>query len=138
MVRRWWTPTLTNVNAVVQELRAGLARAGTGSPLAGRIRDQTLLEAALALPRQPYYRTTVDKAAALFRSLVKNHPFADGNKRVGLTTTAVFLERNGYGFIAANRQATDFTLLLAISDPATPVAEIAAWLRRNTKRSKSR
>jgi prophage maintenance system killer protein len=43
-----------------------------------------LLESALALPRQPYYRRLHDKAGALLRSLIKNHPLVDGNKRIGL------------------------------------------------------
>jgi len=85
--------------------------------------------------QQPYYRTTVDKASAIFRSMVKNHPFADGNKRIAVVITEMFLNENGYALTAANDELADFTLLLAASDPATPVAEVAAWLRRNTKRS---
>jgi death-on-curing protein len=52
--------------------------------------DNGLLSA-LALPRQRYYRGLLRKAAALFRSLVKNHPFIDGNKRFALAALHTFL-----------------------------------------------
>jgi len=43
-----------------------------------------LFEAAINLPRQPYLRTKHEKAAALFRGLIKNHPLVDGNKRLAV------------------------------------------------------
>jgi len=82
------------------------------------IRDEALLESALALSRQPYYPTTIDKAAVLMRSLVKNHPFVDGNKRMGFVTSLVFLWFNGYVFAASNDEVVEFVLRLAASDPA--------------------
>lgn len=53
---------------------------------------------AVNLPRQRFYRTVHAKAAALFRSLVKNHALRDGNKRLGVTAMQVFLIVNGADF----------------------------------------
>jgi death-on-curing protein len=65
------------------------------------IRDFNLLESALAQPRQTFggtelYPTLVEKATALGFSLIMNHPFVDGNKRVGHAAMEVFLVLNGY------------------------------------------
>jgi death-on-curing protein len=73
--------------------------------LAG-VRDFGLLESAVAQPLmtfggQELYPTPVDKAAALGFSLIKNHPFNDGNKRVGHAALETFLVLNGYEIEAA-------------------------------------
>ena len=82
---------------VVELHRRLLAQSG-GS--AG-IRDIGLLESALAQPRATFdgndlHPTVADKAAALGFALVANHPFVDGNKRVGHAAMEVFLVLNGY------------------------------------------
>lgn len=64
------------------------------------IRDMGALESALAQPRMSFggkdlYPTLTDKAAALCFSLVMNHPFIDGNKRIGHAAMEVFLILNG-------------------------------------------
>lgn len=60
------------------------------------MRDPGLLESALYRPQSGYYADLVEMAAALFESLLMNHPFVDGNKRVAFFTTDVFLRMNGY------------------------------------------
>lgn len=65
------------------------------------LRDPNALEAAVAQPKHTYARTDLyptlsDKAAALAYSLVLNHPFIDGNKRVGHAATETFLVLNGH------------------------------------------
>ncbi len=60
------------------------------------IRDMGLLESALYRPQTGYYNDLADMAAALFESLLINHPFVDGNKRVAFFATDVFLRLNGY------------------------------------------
>jgi death on curing protein len=60
------------------------------------IRDMGLLESALFRPRTGYYDTLFKMASALFESLLINHPFIDGNKRVAFFATDVFLRMNGY------------------------------------------
>jgi len=62
------------------------------------IRDLGLLESALYRPQTGYYKTLEEMAAALFESLIRNHPFVDGNKRVAFFATDVFLRMNGYKF----------------------------------------
>jgi death-on-curing protein len=64
------------------------------------IRDAGALESALHRPQTGYYDTIIHEAAALLESLVQNHPFVDGNKRVAFAVVDVFLRINGYGFIA--------------------------------------
>ena len=73
--------------------------ASTGG--AGGIRDLGGLESALAQPRASYggndlYPGVLEKAAALGFSLVMNHPFVDGNKRIGHAAMETFLILNGY------------------------------------------
>jgi death-on-curing protein len=65
------------------------------------IRDQGLLEAALAQPEATFggeylHKSIFEMAAAYFYHLVQNHPFIDGNKRVGTASAVVFLSINGY------------------------------------------
>ena len=64
------------------------------------IKDSGLLDSALNLPFQSFggediYQTVRAKAARLAFSIVNNHPFIDGNKRIGLLSMLVFLEMNG-------------------------------------------
>src|SRR5437588_7085435 len=65
------------------------------------IRDHGALESAIAQPLmsfagQDLYPTLIDKASALGFSLVMNHPFVDGNKRIGHAAMEIFLVRNGF------------------------------------------
>lgn len=86
------------------------------------------LLSALALPRQPYYHGLFHKAAALFRSLVKNHPLVDGNKRFGLAVLHVFLIRNGWLLLSLNEETAAFALRVA-DDPGIRLHTIERWLR---------
>src|SRR3989304_4221326 len=61
------------------------------------LRDHGLLESPLHRPRTGYYADLAEMAAALFESLLINHPFVDGNKRVAFFATDVFLRLNGWG-----------------------------------------
>jgi len=80
------------------------------------MRDARLLESALARPMQllnygkPDY---FDLAACYAYGLVKNHPFLDGNKRVGFAVSIIFLRANGYRAIATETDAILQTLALA-------------------------
>ncbi len=94
----------------------------------------TLLESALGIVQQPYYRTLYDKAGALLRSLVKNHPLVDGNKRVAMAATFVFLLLNERVLVASNEEMVRFALEIAQSEPDMPWQEIAVWLKRHTVR----
>lgn len=60
------------------------------------LRDRGLLDSALHRPRTGYYADVAEMAAAQFESLLINHPFLDGNKRVAFFATDVFLRLNGW------------------------------------------
>lgn len=64
------------------------------------IRDTGAVEAAVFRPQCGYYGGIVEEAAALLESLLINHPFVDGNKRVAFAACDVFLRINGYGLKA--------------------------------------
>ncbi|MCG8335593.1 MAG: type II toxin-antitoxin system death-on-curing family toxin [Proteobacteria bacterium] len=73
------------------------------------IRDMSLLESALARPKQRYVyqpeSTLFELAASYSFGLAKNHPFVDGNKRTSLTVGILFLELNGLSFHAPEPEA---------------------------------
>lgn len=91
------------------------------------------LESALTAPRQTWggvylLRTVFDKTAVLFRSVVKNHPLVDGNKRLGLTCAFIFLLVNGYLFWMPRAEAVAFAV--DVAEGSLDAAEIARRLRR--------
>jgi death on curing protein len=100
------------------------------------VRDQGLLDSALARPRQHYsYAETSDVVplAALYTiGIVRNHPFVDGNKRTGFVIGILFLELHGYDFTASEAGATQAVMALAASK--LDEASYVAWLRSNAKR----
>ena len=82
------------------------------------LRDLGGLQSAIAQPRmtfggQDLYPTLVEKAAALAFSLIKNHPFMDGNKRIGHSAMEVFLLLNGHEIDATVEDGEQTTLGLA-------------------------
>jgi death-on-curing protein len=102
---------------------------------ASGIRDLGLLESAVARPRATFdgedlYDDLFAKAAALLASLVANHPFVDGNKRVGITAAALFLQRNGAHLTASNSEVEQFTLLVA--QESLTISQMAAWFVQHT------
>jgi death-on-curing protein len=97
------------------------------------IRDQGLLDSALAKPQQLYrYKpesSLYELATAYSFGLAKNHPFVDGNKRIAFTITAVFLELNGKVLNAPEAEVVVFYEGLAggkVSEEA-----LAKWLEDN-------
>lgn len=97
------------------------------------LRDDTMLESALARPQQLYHYgepTMSELAASYAVGVVKNHPFIDGNKRTGFMLAAGVLERNGIAFAAAEADAVIQTLALAAGELDEP--GYAAWLARNS------
>jgi death-on-curing protein len=93
--------TLDEVLAIHERL---LEEFGGGSG----VRDPGLLESALYRPKTGYYRDLVEMAAALMESLLMNHPFVDGNKRVAFFATDVFLRLNGWRIEVEPRKAHRF------------------------------
>lgn len=74
------------------------------------IRDKGLLESALYRPQTGYYDDIAELAAALFESLILNHAFADGNKRVAFFVTDVFLRLNGWKLSVETESAHTFII----------------------------
>jgi death-on-curing protein len=73
------------------------------------VRDLNMLLSALGRPQASYdtrdlYPTIYTKSAALMDSLIRNHPFLDGNKRTGIAAAAMFLRMNGYQLNATNTE----------------------------------
>lgn len=100
------------------------------------LRDAGLLESALARPQQ--FLTYGDPSpdvpalATLYAiTIVRNHPFIDGNKRVGLIALELFLNLNGYEFIAGDSECVTEMLRLAARD--TTDEQFAHWVRRFAK-----
>lgn len=96
------------------------------------IRDLGMLLSALGRPQATFddkdlYPDLFSKAAALMDSLVRNHPFVDGNKRTAITAAALFLRMNGYRLIIENEEMVRFTLACAQSQLSFD--EIADWFK---------
>ncbi len=101
---------------------------------AAGIRDGGLLDSALSRPLNLFAYgtpTLFDIAACYAFGLVKNHPFIDGNKRIGFSVATLFLELNGYHFFATEVDVVIQTLALAAGELSE--AEYAEWLKTNSK-----
>lgn len=103
---------------------------------AAGIRDLRLLAAAVARPQATYdgldlYPEVILKAAALMDSLVRNHPFVDGNKRVGITAAGLFLRLNGLRLRATNEELEAFTLRVARSEVV--LQEMSTWFTQHSE-----
>lgn len=96
------------------------------------IRDAGLIEAALARPQSGYYNDLIEEAAALWESLTMNHGFIDGNKRVGLAATYVFLRINGYEITASSRSMVQF-VMGSLETRRFEKQRLQTWLRRHTR-----
>ena len=95
------------------------------------LRDLGALEAAVAQPHmafggQELYPSLVEKTTALGFSLIKNHPFVDGNKRVGHAAMETFLVLNGYELRASVDEAE--RIILGIAAGTVSREDLAAWL----------
>jgi len=97
------------------------------------VRDPGLLESALYRPRTGYYNDLAEMAAALFESLIMNHPFVDGNKRVAFFSTDVFLRLNGYRLQVDAQQAHRFLIGLLESGNCT-FDRLLPWIRKHAVR----
>jgi death-on-curing protein len=104
------------------------------------LRDSGLLKSALARPQQQYaYAESADiieMATAYAGGIVRNHPFLDGNNRTGFVVGILFLELNGYHFIASEEDAAQAVLQLAAG--TLDEAGYNAFLRGNAVRKKNR
>jgi len=116
------------LNEVLELYRRIIEQSGG---LAG-IRDLDALESALAQPRMTFggkelYPTLIEKAATLGFSLIKNHPFVDGNKRIGHAAMEAFLILNGFEVDALVEEQEKIVLQVAAGELERE--EFTDWLR---------
>lgn len=95
------------------------------------LRDDALLESALNAPFQSFgdtdaYPSLQQKAARLCYGLVMNHPFVDGNKRIGAHAMLVFLSLNGIGLSYTQQELSD--IILKIADETATDHDLLLWL----------
>lgn len=105
-----------------------LKRFGGGSG----IRSHELLASAVAQPEATFggeylHADVFEMASAYLYHLVQNHPFVDGNKRVGLLCALVFLDLNGYTIGVADARLYEMTMAIARGD--TKKEDVAKHLR---------
>jgi death-on-curing protein len=93
------------------------------------VRDAGALESALHRPQTGYYDTLVHEAAALLESLVQNHPFVDGNKRVAFAVVDVFLRINGHS-ITADSKTIHRYLIKLFEERTFDMEHLVPWLQR--------
>lgn len=96
------------------------------------IRDKTLLESALARPKNLFSYDSPDLfvlAAAYISGIIRNHPFIDGNKRTGFIIGYAFLKRNGKQLSVPEPEAT--AIILDLAARKINEEELAIWLREN-------
>lgn len=98
------------------------------------LRDESLLESALARPRHRWqYEPDADLAdlgAAHAFGLIGDHPYVDGNKRVGLVIMVAFLELNGVDLTATSPEAV--AAMLAVAAGRMTERELAEWIREHS------
>jgi death-on-curing protein len=97
------------------------------------LRDAGALESALHRPQTGYYDTLVHEAAALLESLVQNHPFVDGNKRVAFAVVDVFLRINGHSITADSKAIYDYIIRL-FEERTFDMEHLVPWLQEIVRR----
>jgi len=100
------------------------------------VRDENLLDMSVNSPFQTFggndlYPTLIDKAAHFVYSLIKNHPFIDGNKRIGVTAMIAFLKSNNLDFSCTNEELVEFGLGLA--DGSYDASYAREWIKSHVK-----
>ncbi len=100
------------------------------------VRDEALLESAIenvfaTFDGKELYPSKEDKAARLGFSLISNHAFVDGNKRIGMYIMLSFLELNGIKIEATNEEVAE--LGLAVASSSAKYEEILSWIKTHKK-----
>lgn len=122
------TPQFLSLEEVLAIHADQIARYG-GRP---GVRDLGLLQSALAQPEASFagqyvHPDLASKAAAYLYHITANHPFLDGNKRVGAVAALVFLHLNGHVITATNDEL--FDLVMGVAQGQRTKVEVADFLR---------
>ncbi len=101
----------------------------------GGVRDIGLLESAVYRPMATFggedlYHDLFTKVAALGHSIITNHPFVDGNKRVGFESMRITLRMNGHDIKASENTKYDFVIKIAKSELTLP--QINKWIKSHS------
>lgn len=124
-------PTFLTLDEITEIHRDQIARYGGSEG----IRDFGLLKSAVAIPAAGFggqflHADLCEMAAAYLFHIVQNHPFIDGNKRVGAVAAYVFLAMNNMQLTAKQSAYADLVLSVACSE--TPKSAVAEFFRSNT------
>ncbi len=106
---------------------------------AAGVRDQGLLESALARPKNVAAYTdpsVFDLAAAYAVAIAGNHPFVDGNKRTAYVAMELFLDLHGWVLVASDAESA--TTMLAVAAGDLDETKLASWLKANARRNRRR
>jgi death-on-curing protein len=98
-------------------------------------RDEGLLESALARPMNHFAYTgaSVPELAAVYAlAIARNHPFIDGNKRTAYVALELFLDLNGYDFVASDARSVVSMLAMAAGEMSDE--EFIAWVGADARR----
>lgn len=100
------------------------------------MRDEPSLLAAIARPwqasfGQEHFASPFEKAAALMESIIRRHPFVDGNKRTATASALYLLSTFGYELEAEQKDLEDFAVNVAVGELRT--VEIATWFEERTQ-----
>ena len=112
---------------VVDAIHADQLREHGGLP---GVRDENVLESALARPQQKWNYGVTDiamLAAAYGFGFIKNHPYRDGNKRIGFIVMSTFLAINGHELIATDGEIV--AEIVSVADGTSSEDELAQWVR---------
>ncbi len=80
-----------------------------------------------------HFPTPFDKAAALAESIIRRHPFVDGNKRTAMYAAAYLLETFGHGVEAEQQELEDFAVSVALGELRTK--DIARWFENHARKA---
>ena len=100
------------------------------------VRDENLLDSTLKSPFQTFegndlYPEILDKAAQLCYSIIQNHPFVDGNKRIGVHLSLLFLKLNDINLLYLQQELIDFGF--SIASGKMPKDDIKKWFIKHKK-----
>jgi len=104
------------------------------------VRDLNMLKSAVHRPfatfaGQDLYQNIYLKSGALIQSIVKNHPFLDGNKRTAFSASFIFLKNNGILITASQNKVV--SLMVDVANKNLSVDEISSWLKKHTRKIES-
>lgn len=103
------------------------------------VRDEGLLDSALEAPFQTFagqdlYPEDMDKIVRFGYGLIGNHPFHDGNKRIGALAMLTLLELNGYSIDSTNKEFADIIYAVASGSEGKDYKELLNWVKEHTRK----